>query len=120
MAHVRQSRGASGVRKVPRSLWEQAGARAGDGAGALFARLDAQDAQDAQDAPTLETPAVRAPSAQRMAVSEAREQGAQALERAAAAIRAGAWNAALAELVAAAVDLRIPGSDVDGERGPRG
>jgi len=55
-----------------------------------------------------------------MAVSQAREQGAQALERAAAAIRAGAWNAALAELVAAAVDLRIPGSDVDGERGPRG
>ena len=92
MAHRRQSGGASGVRKVPRSLWEQAGARAGDGAGALFARLDAQDAQDAQEARAL-------------AMGQTQDEAARTLERLAAEIRAGAWSAEIAALVATARGL---------------
>ena len=91
MAHGRQSGGASGVRKVPRSLWEQAGARVGDGAGALFARLDAQDTHDAQAATE----------------SQSREDAALALERLAAEIRAGIWSAEHAAL--AAETLRLLG-----------
>jgi hypothetical protein len=95
MARLRQSGGASGVRKVPQSLWERAGERAGNGAGALFARLDAQDAQDAQDAlDALEQTAV--------AADQTRAQAALTLERLAAQIRAGAWSAEIAALVTAA------------------
>lgn len=107
MARIRQSGGASGVRKAPRSLWERAGARAGNGAGALFARLDAQDAQDAQRAAT--------PDAHQ---AQAREQGARTLERLAAAMRAGAWNAELAALVARAESAlqSLPDAPPDMER----
>ena len=90
MAHIRHRGGASGVRKVPRSLWERAGAQAGDGAGALFASLDAQDAAEAAEA------------LQAAGTSQAHEQGALALERLATAIRSGAWNAEIAALVASA------------------
>jgi hypothetical protein len=96
MARLRQSGGASGVRKVPQSLWERAGERAGDGAGALFARLDAQDAQDALDA--QEQTAVAADQTR----GQARTQAALTLERLAGQIRAGAWSAEIAALVAAA------------------
>ena len=92
MARLRQSGGASGVRKVPQSLWERAGERAGNGAGALFARLDAQDAQDALDA--------QAQTA--VAADQTRAQAALTLERLAAQIRAGAWSAEIAALVMAA------------------
>lgn len=92
MAHGRQSGGASGSRKVPRSLWERAGARVGDGAGALFARLDAQDAQDAQDVRTE-------------AAGQTREHAALALERLAAEVRAGAWSAEIAALATSALEL---------------
>ncbi len=98
MARIRQSGGASGLRKVPRSLWERAGARAGDGAGALFASLDAQDAQA--------TAAGAAPLAEAAPQPDpAREQGARALERLAARIRAGAWSAEIAALVARVASL---------------
>jgi hypothetical protein len=89
MARLRQSGGASGVRKVSHSLWERAGARAGNGAGALFASLDAQDAQEQAGA------AGASPT-------QPREQAALTLERLAAQIRAGAWSAEIAALVAAA------------------
>ncbi|HEX8997850.1 MAG TPA: hypothetical protein VF812_17610 [Ktedonobacterales bacterium] len=92
MAHLRQSGASSGVRKAPRSLWERAGAQAGNGAGALFARLDAQSALPDESVAHVS------------AVSEARAQGALTLERVAAEIRAGAWNTALAALVADATD----------------
>jgi DNA-binding GntR family transcriptional regulator len=99
MARLRQSGGASGVRKVPQSLWERAGERAGNGAGALFARLDAQDAQDAQDAlDALEQTAVAADQTR----DQTRAQAALTLERLAAQIRAGAWSAEIAALVTAA------------------
>lgn len=90
MARLRQSAGASGVRKVPHSLWERAGARAGNGAGALFARLDAQDALDAQEA------ALAARS------GPDHEQAARTLERLAMRVRAGEWSAEVSALVAAA------------------
>jgi hypothetical protein len=99
MARLRQSGGASGVRKVPHSLWERAGERAGDGAGALFARLDAQDAQDAQDALNAQEQTAVAADQTR---DQARTQAALTLERLAAQIRAGAWSAEIAALVAAA------------------
>lgn len=86
MARQRQGQGAS------RSLWERAGARAGDGAGALFARLDAQDALDAQE--TREASAAQD--------SQARERAAATLERLAALVRAGEWSDEIATLVARA------------------
>ena len=87
MARQRQGQGAS------RSLWERAGARAGDGAGALFARLDAQDARDAKDArDTRETRAAQD--------LQARERAAATFERLAARIRAGEWSDELAALAA--------------------
>jgi hypothetical protein len=95
MARQRQGQGA------PRSLWERAGARAGDGAGALFARLDAQDAQDALD--TRETRETREASAAQ--VTQARERAAATLERLAARVRAGEWSDELAALVARAARL---------------
>lgn len=101
MAHIRQRGASSGVRKAPRSLWERAGAQAGDGAGALFARLDAQAAQDTDDTAVAQP---EAPLARVAALRPAHEQGAQALERVAAEIRAGVWNAAVAALVADALD----------------
>lgn len=101
MSRLRQNNGASGVRKAPHSMWERAGARAGDGAGALFASLDAQDAQEAQN-PLAATMAHQRAAA---AVNQAHEQGAQALEQVAAQIRAGAWNSAIAALVADATNF---------------
>jgi hypothetical protein len=89
MARQRQGQGAS------RSLWERAGARAGDGAGALFARLDAQDAIDARD--TRETRAAQD--------LQARERVAATFERLAARIRAGEWSDELAALAAHAARL---------------
>ena len=87
MAHGRQSGGASGVRKIPRSLWERAGASVGDGAGALFARLDAQDAQDA------------------LAANQTHEDAALALERLAAEVRTGAWSPEIEALASRAQEL---------------
>ena len=101
MAQKRQGGGAAGSRKSAQSLWERAGARAGDGAGALFASLDAQNALDGQDMRDEQT----SQTAHATARVHAHEQAAQSLERLAALIRAGVWNAALAELVAAADDL---------------
>ena len=62
-----------------RSLMEQAGARAGEGASLLFARLDAESARN--------------------------ERGAATLERLAALVRAGAWSRELAALIARAEEL---------------
>jgi hypothetical protein len=101
MARLRHNNGASGIRKAPESMWERAGARAGDGAGALFASLDAQDAQDTQNPIAATTAHMRAAAA----VNQAHERGAQALEWVAAQIRAGAWNSAIAALVAEASNL---------------
>lgn len=98
MARIRQNGGASGVRKVSQSMWERAGERAGDGAGALFARLDAQDAQDALD--TQELARINATKAR-----ETHEAEAETLERLAAHIRAGGWTPAIAALVANAASL---------------
>lgn len=72
---------ARGQRKAGerRSLLERAGARAGEGASLLFAKLDAE--------------------------SKHNERGAAALERVAARIRAGAWSRELAALVARAEEL---------------
>lgn len=101
MARFRHNNGASGIRQAPQSMWERAGARAGDGAGALFASLDAQDAQEAQN-PLASMAAHQRAAA---AVNQAHEQGAQALEQVAALIRAGAWSSAIASLVAEATSL---------------
>lgn len=62
-----------------RSLLEQAGARAGEGASLLFAKLDAESARN--------------------------ERGAATLERLAARVRAGAWSRELAALVGQADEL---------------
>ncbi len=102
MARLRQSPGASGVRKVPHSLWERAGARTGNGAGALFARLDAQDAQDAQNATIAARPGPDL------------EQAARTLERLAARVREGEWSAEVSALVIAANRL------LDASSGPQG
>lgn len=88
---ARQRQGQSGAR----SLWARAGERAGDGAGALFARLDAQDALDAQEL-------TQAHTAQDLQTLQAREQAAATLERLAARIRSGAWSADIAALAARA------------------
>ncbi len=88
---ARQRQGQSGAR----SLWARAGERAGDGAGALFARLDAQDALDTQELTHTQT-------AQDL---QAREQAAATLERLAARIRSGAWSDDIAALVARAESL---------------
>ncbi len=85
---ARQRQGRSG----PRSLWARAGERAGDGAGALFARLDAQDTSQAQ-------------LAQDLLDGQSRERAAATLERLAAHVRAGAWSDEIAALVARAEDL---------------
>ena len=94
---ARQRQGQNGSR----SLWARAGERAGDGAGALFASLDAQDALDAldpQDAPAA--PAAQDAGETRAAQGlQAREQGAATLDRLAARIRAGAWSEEIAALV---------------------
>lgn len=107
MTRKRQSMGASGARKAAQSMWERAGAQAGDGAGALFASLDAQDAQDAHDPqdaqPSQPTQATQ--STRTSAAPHPREQAARSLERLAEIIRAGVWSAELAALVAAADDL---------------
>ena len=103
---ARQRQGQNG----PRSLWARAGERAGDGAGALFARLDAQDAQDALDA--LNAQGVgesQTPQAlqdhRALQAAQAREQAAATLERLAARIRSGAWSDDIAALVARASRL---------------
>jgi hypothetical protein len=119
MARLRQSGGASGVRKVPHSLWERAGARAGDGAGALFASLDAQDAQDALSAGAAPLDGASRQASQSAQSAQAREQGALALERVAAQIRAGAWSAAIAALVASAGALLDAPPDSARARGDR-
>lgn len=111
MAQKRQSGSAAGSRKVSQSLWERAGARAGDGAGALFASLDAQDALDGQDMRDGQTTQTTHSTTR----VHAREQAARSLERLAALIRAGAWNAALAALVAAADDILDERSDGAGQ-----
>lgn len=101
MTRKRQNLGATGARKAAQSMWERAGAQAGDGAGALFASLDAQDTLDTHDlreGPTPQTARVGA-------AGHPREQAARSLERLAEAIRAGVWSAELAALVAAADDL---------------
>lgn len=64
-----------------RSLLEQAGARAGEGARLLFAKLDAESARN--------------------------ERGAETLERLAAHVRAGAWSRELAALVARAEEMEL-------------
>ncbi|MDE3229625.1 MAG: hypothetical protein KGO05_07070 [Chloroflexota bacterium] len=104
MTRKRQHGGASGAQKAAQSMWERAGAQAGDGAGALFARLDAQDAQDThgpQDTRDGQTP----PTARASAPGHPRERAAHSLERLAELIRAGVWSAELAALVAATDDL---------------
>ncbi|HEX9036171.1 MAG TPA: hypothetical protein VF808_04190 [Ktedonobacterales bacterium] len=100
MARYRQ--GPRGARAL-RSLWARAGERAGNGAGALFARLDAQDARDAAESQA----AIGAPQDFRpeLQVAQAREQAAATLERLAARIRLGAWNADLAALTERAARL---------------
>lgn len=72
---------ARGQRKAGerRSLLERAGARVGEGASLLFAKLDAEGGRN--------------------------ERGAATLERVAARIRAGAWSQELAALVARAEEL---------------
>jgi hypothetical protein len=95
MARQRQGHGGS------RSLWARAGERVGNGAGALFAQLDAQDARDAQDALSAQD----ARGAQDARELQAREQGALTLERLAARIRGGVWNGDIAALVARAERL---------------
>ena len=102
MARLRQSTGASGVRKVPQSLWERAGARAGNGAGALFARLDAQDARDALEATAAARPGPDP------------EQAARTLERLAMRVRAGEWGAELRALVETAEQLLDASTDRQG------
>lgn len=89
---------------TPRSLWERAGARAGDGAGALFASLDAQDALDAQGAPAAQDDQAAAAVAPDRDI-QARQRAASVLERLAARIRAGAWNDDIAALSARAARL---------------
>lgn len=64
-----------------RSLLEQAGVRAGEGARLLFAKLDAEGARN--------------------------ERGAATLERLAARVRAGAWSRELATLIARAEELEL-------------
>ena len=101
MARQRQGQGG------PRSLWARAGERVGDGAGALFARLDAQDALDAQEA--LDAQDTRDPqptqSLRDFQGAQNRERSAATLERLAARIRAGAWSEEIAALVARAAYL---------------
>ena len=101
---ARQRQGQSGSR----SLWARAGERAGDGAGALFARLDAQDALDALDArdalDAQDSQGVGEP--QTSQGFQAREQAAVTLERLAARIRAGAWSEEIAALIERASRLR--------------
>ena len=111
MAQKRQGGGASGSRKGAQSLWERAGARAGDGAGALFASLDAQDALDGQSMQDGQT----AQTTRATTRGHAREQAALSLERLAAVIRAGVWSAELAALVAAADDLLDARNDGAGQ-----
>ena len=60
-------------------MWGRAEQQAGDGAGALFARLDAPGAR--------------------------REEAIGVLERLAARLRAGAWNAELAHLLEQAAEV---------------
>jgi hypothetical protein len=89
-------------RQIPRdlrSLWKRAGERAGDGAGALFARLDAQDAQDSRNAQDTRE------AAPAMRDTQERERAAAALDRLAARVRAGAWSAEIASLAARAAQL---------------
>lgn len=78
-----------------RSLWKRAGERAGDGAGALFAQLDAQDARAALDVYAQQD----YQDHQEIQERAARAQGAVALERLAERIRAGHWNEEIAEIV---------------------
>jgi len=73
----------------------RATAQAGDGAGALFARLDAADAADAAEA----AEASGAPPDWRRAEAE------RLLNRWATRIHAGEWNDAVAELVSLAQSL---------------
>lgn len=89
----------------PRSLWERAGARAGDGAGALFARLDAQDALEAQGASGAQSVQVSRPDPQGAQAAQPREAAAAALDRLAARIRAGAWSDEIAALATLAARL---------------
>jgi hypothetical protein len=69
-----------GERAPGRSLFRQAGEHAGNGAGALFARLDALDG----------------------GVAARQEAAAALLARLAEHLRAGAWSAELAALIAQA------------------
>jgi hypothetical protein len=75
-----------------RSLWKRAGERAGDGAGALFAQLDAQDARNELDAHGQQ-------DHQGHQQIQERVRGAAALVRLAERIRAGQWNDEIAEIV---------------------
>jgi hypothetical protein len=100
MAPYRQ--GPRGRRGALRSLWARAGERAGDGAGALFARLDAKDAQDAQGIQGIQGAPVTQAAA---SVEQTRAEAAATFERLAARIRAGAWSSELAALAARAARL---------------
>ena len=104
--------------RAPRSLWERAGASAGDGASALFARLDAQDAldgrPDTQEATAL-SPEQPSQDVQRdvqwdvqwdVQAAPTREAAAAALEHLAARIRAGAWSDEIAALAVLAARLK--------------
>ncbi len=91
---ARQRQGQSGSR----SLWARAGERAGDGAGALFARLDAQDALDSQDMEQAQT-------TQDLPDNQSLERAAATLERLAEQVRAGVWSEEIAALVARAEEL---------------
>lgn len=102
MAPYRQ--GPRGRRGALRSLWARAGERAGDGAGALFARLDAKDAQDAQGIEGIQS-IQGAPAPQAAASAEQARAAAATFERLAARIRAGAWSGELAALAARAARL---------------
>jgi hypothetical protein len=85
-------------RQIPRdlrSLWKRAGERAGDGAGALFAQLDAQDARASIDAQGQQVPQ----DYHQIQERAARAGGAAALVRLAERIRAGHWNDEIAEIV---------------------
>ncbi|HEX8732518.1 MAG TPA: hypothetical protein VF725_10730 [Ktedonobacterales bacterium] len=110
MTRKRQHGGATGAHKAAQSMWERAGAQAGDGAGALFASLDAQDGLDTHDVRDGQIPQPVRTSTP----GHPRERAALSLERLAELIRAGVWSAELAELVAAADDLLE-----QRERGPR-
>ncbi len=80
----------------------RASAQAGDGAGALFARLDAADA--AELAATAEVDPARASA---LAADRRRAEAERLLTRWAARIHAGEWSDGIGELVALAQALEL-------------